>query len=127
MTDAGRISRFALVGILVAALYVLLYLGFLAAGLPRWAANTLAFVLAIIAQYGGQAQFTFRKRLNDGGQLLRFGVMTGLGFVTSALITGVLAPAAALDDWVAAVAVTLILPVQNFILMTLWVFHTPST
>lgn len=127
MADAGRISRFALVGLLVAALYVLLYLGFLAAGLPRGAANIFAFVIAITAQYGGQAQLTFRKRLNDGGQLLRFGVMTGLGFATSACVTGVLAPAAALDDWIAAVAVTLILPVQNFILMTLWVFHHPST
>ena len=97
MSHTRRISRFALVGVLIAALYIVLYLAFLHIGMPRGAANVAAFGLAIVAQYGG------------------------------CLITGLIAPTLALDDWFAAAAVTVILPVQNFILMTLWVFSHPST
>ncbi len=127
MSRTRRISRFALVGVLIAGLYVVLYLAFLHVGMPRGAANVAAFGLAIAAQYSGQAAFTFQKDLADPAQMLRFGVMVGCGLITSALITGLVAPALALDDWFAAAAVAVILPVQNFVLMTLWVFSHPST
>ncbi|WP_108814384.1 GtrA family protein [Loktanella sp. Alg231-35] len=122
MTRTKRTSRFALVGVSIAILYVLLYLTFLQLGMPQGRANALAFVIAVVVQYAGQARFTFGKQLANPTQILRFGVMTGLGFITSALITGYIAPMFALDNWIAAVAVTLILPVQNYILMSLWVF-----
>ena len=122
MTRTSHISRFALVGASISALYVLLYLVFLQIGMPQGRANALAFMFAITAQYAGQARFTFGKQLADPAQILRFGVMTGFGFITSALLTGYIAPDLALDNWIAAVAVALILPVQNYILMTLWVF-----
>ncbi len=125
MTRTNHISRFALVGVSIAALYVLLYLAFLHIGMPQGRANALAFAIAIAVQYAGQARFTFGKQLADPTQILRFGVMTGFGFITSALLTGYIAPALALENWIAAVAVTLILPVQNYILMTLWVFSKP--
>ncbi len=127
MTQTRRISRFALVGVLIAGLYVALYLAFLHIGMPRGAANVSAFGLAVVAQYGGQAAFTFERDLADPAQMLRFGVMVGCGLVTSSLITGLIAPALALEDWLAAALVAVILPVQNFILMTLWVFSHPST
>lgn len=114
--------RFALIGGLVALAYLLLYLALLSLGLPRGAANGLAFALAICLQYVGQAGFTFGKRLDDLRQMQRFAVMVGFGFVTSAILTGVIGPAAGWADWVAAASVTALLPVQNFILMTLWVF-----
>jgi putative flippase GtrA len=101
---------------------VLLYLAFLQIGMPQGRANALAFMFAITAQYAAQARFTFGKQLADPAQIFRFGVMTGFGFITSALLTGYIAPDLALDNWIAAVAVALILPVQNYILMTLWVF-----
>lgn len=122
MSRTNHIARFALVGISIAALYVVLYLAFLQIGMPQGRANALAFVIAVVVQYAGQARFTFRKQLADPTQILRFSVMTGLGFITSALLTGYIAPALALNNWIAAVSVTLILPVQNYILMTLWVF-----
>lgn len=127
MSHTRRISRFALVGVLIAGLYVVLYLAFLHVGMPRGAANVAAFGLAVAAQYGGQARFTFQRDLADPAQMLRFGIMAGCGLITSALITGLVAPVLALDDWFAAAAVAVILPVQNFVLMTLWVFSRPST
>ncbi len=122
MISTKFISRFALVGVSTAALYVLLYLVFLQTGMPQARANALAFLSAIVAQYAGQACFTFGKQLADPPQILRFGVMTGLGFISSTVLTSYIAPLLAFEDWIAAVAVTLILPVQNYIIMTLWVF-----
>lgn len=117
-----QVLRFALIGGLVALSYLLMYLAFLALGMPRGLSNGLAFFLAICLQYAGQAGFTFRKRLYDSPQILRFAVMVGLGFVMSALITGWLGPRLGLANWMAAAIVTVVLPVQNFVLMTLWVF-----
>ena len=122
MTRTKRISRFALIGISVAILYVLLYLTFLQIGMSQGGANALSFMIAVVVQYAGQSRFTFGKQLTDPPQILRFGMMTSFGFITSVLLTGYIAPTFALDNWIAAVAVTLILPVQNYILMTLWVF-----
>ncbi|WP_299564579.1 GtrA family protein [uncultured Sulfitobacter sp.] len=118
----NRIFSFALVGVGIALLYVVLYLAFLHVGLVQSAANALAFGLAVMVQYAGQARFTFQRQLNDLRQMLRFGFMIACGFTTSALITGIVAPYFMLPPLIAALAVTVILPVQNFILMSLWVF-----
>ena len=40
-------------------------------------------------------------------------------------MTAALPPVADRDTWAAALAVALYLPVQNYILMTLWVFALP--
>lgn len=117
-----QVLRFALVGALVALIYVAGYLLLLALGVPQMLANGAAFMGAVALQYLGQAGFTFRRKLADRAQVLRFIVMIGLGLVTAALITGFLAPQLGLPDWAAALAVALILPVQNYIFMTLWVF-----
>ncbi len=117
--------RFALVGGSTALAYVLLYLAFLAFGFAQGLANGTAFLLAILLQYAGQARFTFGQPLNNRAQIIRFFVMVGLGFVTSSLITGPIATLAGLPNWAAALIVTITLPVQNYIFMTLWVFASP--
>ncbi len=120
-----KLVRFCVVGGGTALVYVLLYLGFLAAALPQVLANGFAFVMAVMLQYAGQAAFTFGRQLNDLGQILRFTVMVVLGFVSSALITSILPTMIGLPDWAAAVIVAIYLPVQNFVFMTLWVFALP--
>ncbi|MBQ0805492.1 MULTISPECIES: GtrA family protein [unclassified Sulfitobacter] len=120
-----KLIRFGIVGGGTALAYVLLYLTFLAADLPQVLANGLAFLLAVMLQYVGQAAFTFGRQLNDFGQILRFVVMVGLGFASSALITAVLPAMTGTPDWTAAAIVTVYLPVQNYIFMTLWVFASP--
>ncbi len=117
-----RALRFAAVGAGVACAYVLLYVVFLGLGMAQVAANGLAFCLAICLQYVGQARYTFGVGVKDGAQMARFGIMVALGFLVSALVTGYAAPMFGMPDWSAAAAVALLLPVQNFILMTLWVF-----
>lgn len=122
--QSNRIFSFALIGALVAVLYIGLYLTFLRFGLGSGAANGLAFSLAVIMQYVAQARCTFRRQLSDARQMIQFGLMVAGGAVTSALITGIVAPYFMLPSWTAALIVTLILPLQNFVCMSLWVFPT---
>jgi len=119
--------RFACVGASVAALYIVLYLLFLHVGWAQWIANGVAFLLAVAVQYVGQAGITFKARINDRAQVLRFAVMIGLGLLTSAGITGLLAPMMGLADWLAAGIVTLVLPIQNYVILSRWVFAQGST
>ncbi|MEP4195347.1 MAG: GtrA family protein [Aliishimia sp.] len=129
MQNSGTFTRFAIVGVTVAALYIGLYIAFLGAGLPQFFANGAAFILAIVVQYVGQAGFTFKAELKDGSQIQRFGTMIGLGLITSALVTGAIGPWLNLSDWLSAAVVTIILPLQNYLIMTRWVFKssTPKT
>ena len=123
-----QLARFALVGTTVALVYVAGYLLLLEVGINQPLANALAYLIAILAQYLGQAAYTFDKPINDRTQIGRFIVMTGLGFLTSAAITGQIGPFLNASNWAAAVVVILILPIQNYIIMTLWVFSkSPKT
>ena len=122
MQSGGTLLRFALVGAGVAALYIALYALLLTLGVAQALANALAFLCAVAIQYVGQAGFTFNASLRDSGQAIRFGAMIGLGLVTSALITGLLGPALGWPALVSAVVVTLVLPIQNFVIMSRWVF-----
>ena len=123
-----QLARFALVGTTVALVYVAGYLLLLEVGINQPLANALAYLIAISAQYLGQAAYTFGKPINDSAQIGRFVVMTGLGFLTSAAITGQIGPFLNASNWAAAVAVILILPIQNYVIMTLWVFSkSPKT
>ena len=117
-----QLARFALVGTTVALVYVAGYLLLLEVGINQPLANALAYLIAILAQYLGQAAYTFDKPINDRTQIGRFIVMTGLGFLTAAAITGQIGPFLNASNWAAAVVVILILPIQNYIIMTLWVF-----
>lgn len=122
----GRKLRFACVGTAVAALYISLYAVFLWLGLPQFVANGLAFLLAVAVQYSGQAGYTFGAPMADRRQIGRFIAMIACGFVTSAIITGWLAPGLGLTPVAAAVTVALILPVQNYLIMSRWVFMRAS-
>jgi putative flippase GtrA len=100
--DPAHLIRFAIVGVTVAALYVMLYVGFLSLGLAIWAANALAFGIAVLVQYVGQTAWTFRHQLAEPGQALRFCITIGLGFVTSAILTGLVGSALDWPSWLAA-------------------------
>ena len=123
-----QLARFALVGTTVALVYVAGYLLLLEVGINQPLANALAYLIAILAQYLGQAAYTFDKPINDRTQIGRFIVMTGLGFLTAAAITGQIVPFLNASNWAAAVAVILISPIHNYAIMTLWVFSkSPKT
>ena len=122
MIFGARLWRYALAGGATAALYVVLYVCLLALGVPQWIANGASFLLAVAFQYVAQAAFTFEAPLRDGTQIARFVAMIALGLTTSAAITGWIGPLQGLADWMSAAIVAVILPIQNFFIMSLWVF-----
>ncbi|MBO6776881.1 MAG: GtrA family protein [Marinibacterium sp.] len=119
--EVGQILRFGVVGVTVAALYVLLYAG-LKTVMVQPVANAVAFLIAVAVQYVGQTVLTFRRPLGVPAQIGRFIAMISAGLVMSAILTGAVGPVLGLADWVAAAAVTVILPVQNYLFMKLWVY-----
>jgi len=122
----AQFLRFAIVGAGVAALYVCIYLVFLALSLDQLLANFLAFLIAVSVQYVGQTWWTFRKPLGCPDQIIRFACTIGLGYLSSASITGLLGPALGWSDIVSAIVVTVILPVQNYLIFRVWVFAEPG-
>lgn len=126
MDDLAQVLRFAIVGVTIAALYVLGYTGFLALGLGQATANALAFGTAVAVQYVLQTAWTFRRPLGMPDQMLRFGCTIAAGFVVSALITGAVGPLLGWADWLSAAMVSVVLPVQNFIVFRLWVYAAAS-
>jgi putative flippase GtrA len=120
-----KLVRFAIVGGGSTLSYVLLYTLLRAWGVDQALANAGAFFIAVIVQYAGHSLFTFRKPPADAAQIIRFVVMIGLGFASSAVITGPLASATGLAPLIAAAIVAVALPVQNYVFMTLWVFASP--
>ena len=119
-----RPVRFAIVGVAVALLYLCLYTGLVGLGLTRLSANAAAFLIAVTTQYLGQTLFTFRAPLALPIQMARFVATVTCGMVVSALVTSALGPALGWPEWMSALAVTLILPIQNYILLTVWVYRT---
>ncbi|WP_371225198.1 GtrA family protein [Roseovarius sp. 2305UL8-3] len=122
MTTRGKLLPFALVGVGVAALYVALYTMLQALGVTQSVANAAAFLAAVVVQYAAQACFTFQAPLRSKQQVVRFGIMVALGFVTSAIITGLIGPSLGWPDLASAIIVTIVLPFQNYVFMSRWVF-----
>jgi putative flippase GtrA len=118
----SRVLRFGVVGATVAVVYIVLYLMLLSFGVAQIQANLVAFLLAIVLQYLGQTLWTFRRPLAVPDQLGRFLFTISLGLVVSGLITGTLGPALGWANWVSAVIVTVVLPVQNYLFFRNWVF-----
>ncbi len=119
------IWRYALTGGVTAALYVVLYVAFLAMGVAQGLANGISFFLAVAFQYIAHAAFTFAVPVKDGLQITRFVVMIAAGFLMSAVITGWIGPQLGMSDWMSATVVAVVLPLQNYVVMSLWVFARP--
>lgn len=117
--------RFAIVGLAVAAFYVVAYSALVNTGLSNVIANVVAFMSAIVIQYIGQTRWTFRKPLKVRRQWLRFGTMISVGLIYSTLITNYVAQALGWPSWVAAAVVAASLPVINFLVMRFWVYTKP--
>lgn len=125
-TDAGTLGRFIVMGMVNTVVYVGLFIGLREADITPFLANLLAFTTAVCVQYVGQSLFTFRTRLKDFGQILRFAVMIGAGLGASSVLATFVGPLMLWPSWLVALVVTVWLPVQNFILMRVWVYGTES-
>lgn len=120
--EIARIVRFSLTGLSVAALYVMGFVSLVGAGVPTVAANTIAFLLAVLFQYVAQTSWTFRKPLKDRVQGFRFVITVGLGIIYSSVISSLVGPSIAWPHWFAASLVAVTLPIINYCVFRFWVF-----
>ncbi len=121
--ETARLFRFAVTGLLVAAIYVVLYTIFVRVGMQTLVANTVAFLLAVLFQYLMQTLWTFRGSLRDGQQGMRFAITIAIGILYSSLVTTVIGPKAAWPPWLSAGLVAVTLPVVNYIAFRAWVYR----
>ncbi|WP_298910525.1 GtrA family protein [uncultured Aliiroseovarius sp.] len=117
--------RFAIVGVVVAAVYFFLFIVLIQTRFSEFMANTIAFCIAVGLQYALQATWTFRKNTADPAQARRFLVTIGIGFCLASAISSGLGPLLNWPPAVTAFVVVVTLPISNFILFKLWVF-TPD-
>lgn len=117
-----EIVRFAVVGVVVAAVYFVLFVVLVQTPLSEFMANTVAFCIAVALQYALQSTWTFRKDMADTAQAGKFLATIGIGFCLSGAISAGLGPMLNWPPAVTALVVVVTLPVSNFILFKLWVF-----
>lgn len=115
--------RFAVVGTVTAGIYFLGY-NALRGQLPLSPAlaSGIAYVAAIVFQYMGHATFTFRKRVLDAPQVIRFLVTNGAGLVFSTFGAFLLVSVLMMSDWIASALIVVALPIINWVVMRRWVF-----
>ncbi|MGB7241290.1 MAG: GtrA family protein [Sulfitobacter sp.] len=124
-TDLNTLLRFAVVGVSVAAIYIVLYLLLVTLGVYQPLANLVAFAVAIAVQYVGQTAWTFGRALGLPDQMFRFACTITLGLIVSSLLTGFVGPTLGWTDWMSALIVTIVLPIQNYLIFRNWVFSAP--
>jgi putative flippase GtrA len=118
-----KIVSFGIVGITTAICYALLIQLFRTTfdfGL-LWS-GTLAYPLAMVINYIGQAALTFRVRLRDKQQFARFIAANLIYYATSMAIMSVLPLKYGVNEAVAILVVVIALPIVNFALYLFWVF-----
>jgi len=120
---SSQFVRFAIIGSITAAIYLVGYNALRATDLASpVAAAVIAYLVAILFQYLGHAWFTFQKPIADFRQSVRFVVLNGLGLILSVLITAGLSEGFDTPDWIISAVVVMLLPVFNWFMMRLWVF-----
>lgn len=114
--------RFAVVGVVVAAIYVVGYWLLLELGVSIPLANAASFSLAVLVQYVLQSTWTFQRPLMAEKQWMKFATLVGAGFIYSAILTSFVGPTFGWPGWVAATVCAVTLPVINYVTMRFWVY-----
>ncbi|WP_352812194.1 GtrA family protein [Mesorhizobium sp. M0293] len=118
------VYRYSIVGLSVAAFYVIFYcllryLDVISIAL----CNFIAYAMAVSWQYMMQAGFTFGRKIGDRGQISRFVVSTLACYLLSHVVVVQASEAGVLPEWTSLVVVVLLLPIVNFVVLSIWVFR----
>lgn len=121
----ARLLRFAVVGGSTSGLYVLVVavlveLGEIVPGL----AAALAYVLLLPISFLGHKHATFRSSWPLWPEVARFLGLHGITALVSVSVMGVAVNGLDLPHWGGSVAISVLAPVINFVLLHFWVFHS---
>jgi len=116
-----RAVRFALSGVLVTVLHVVIATAFINIILPEASlANGVAFLIATVASYWVNTHWSFSSQL-QGKNLFRFGVVSLLGLGLAVGISGTV-QLYGLPYWYGISAVVFVVPPITFILHNFWTY-----
>lgn len=119
---AGKLLRFAIVGVVVTASYSsVAYAGLAWLRLSPIMSSVLACSAAIVVSYLGQKYFTFRSTVGHQLELPKFLAACMIAVVASTVCLSVVTHAG-WDFRIAILISALVLPLCNFTVMNLWVF-----
>lgn len=120
----GQLIRFAVAGVGVTLLSVLVYVGF-ATGLhiAPLLANALSYVVGVAVGYAIHSRWSFRAEDSGAAMVLRFVLASGFGFALNSawvwLATGLLH----LSPWAPVPAMVFVTPLASFAINRYWVFR----
>lgn len=117
-----KAQRFAVSGVLVTGLHVVVAAGFIHLILPKPAvANGVAFVVATVFSYLINTLWSFSSPLH-ARNLIRFLVVSGVGCVLAITVSG-LAELYGMHYWIGIASVVAIVPPVTFILHSMWTYR----
>jgi putative flippase GtrA len=120
----GRILRFGLTGLAATAGHVGITLGCRALWpMPLELATTIGMASAMWISYFGHQGYTFQVERDHKAQLPRFIVATVFLHLLNIAIVAVTGRVFALPDIAGLAAVTMIIPVANYLISRFWTFR----
>lgn len=117
-----KAQRFAVSGILVTGLHVLVAAGFIRFILPLPSvANGVAFIVATIFSYLINTLWSFSSPLH-GRNLIRFLLVSSLGCALAITVSG-LAELQGMSYWIGIACVVAVVPPVTFVLHNFWTYR----
>lgn len=120
-TTMARLLRFGAVGGATSLGYALLVAG-LVTWLPEPLAAGLAYLAMVPVNYLGHRRATFRSAAPTRPELLRFLAVHGVTLLASMAAMQLVTAGLGLSHWIGSLAIMVLAPVLNFVLLQLWVF-----
>ena len=115
--------RFGTVGLWATAVYTLSATIAHAIGATPSLANALGYAIATAVSFLGHFYWTFGKSTGHGRALRRFLMVSGSGFLLSAVIMKLAAEILGAPFWVALTAIIAVVPAVSWVLGRYWAFR----
>ena len=116
-------SRFTLVGIAAACVHIgIVWVLITQFGIETLFANLVAFLTAFIVSFSGQYLWTFRSKRNWQSALIRFFLISLLGFALNNIVLITLLDLGFMSDSVTAMLSACIIPVVTYVAGRFWAF-----
>ncbi|CAN5494010.1 hypothetical protein BH09PSE4_BH09PSE4_16250 [soil metagenome] len=120
----GQLVRFAVAGVGVTLLSVLVYIG---AAVPLHAnallANALSHAVGVLAGYSIHSRWSFRSESSDARMMVRFTIASGFAFLLNSIWVWMAVELFHLSAWAPVPAMIFATPLASFALNRYWVFR----
>jgi len=117
------LSRFSIVGIAAAFVHIGIVWALISQlGIEALSANLMAFLTAFFVSFTGQYAWTFRSKRNWRSALIRFFLISLLGFVLNNIVLITILDLGIMRDSLAAVLSAGIIPAVTYLAGRFWAF-----